>query len=327
MRNSLTVILCGFLLLAAVSAVANDYHIKLSVMSSPVAGQPRGSGGFYASDLECGRVVFRFYEDTKNFSVSACGTKQVPVTLVGGESRPAGLSEVADFYLTPTAAPNNQIRLKGKVLTFARVDQSDTNLYRYAADNLDFTIPNGGDYTYTIDLGNGKSGIINISASSEEAVVYAPKTTHYVDFQGDYAMSNVQTGQIEIQGKCNLGMGADNDEGQGSCFYHKVYDLENGDSLLYMSTFNISDVSYSEDGSISYTVRLLHVYALNPDMETGVPGQFKSEKSVEKTFERKITAKPDEKTVIEIPEDKESQLPFPSTEKLTLTTTLTTRKL
>jgi hypothetical protein len=259
--------------------------------------------------------------------VSACGTKQVPVTLVGGESRPAGLSEVADFYLTPTATPDNRIRLKGKVLTFVRVNQSDTNLYRYAADNLDFTIPNGGDYTYTIDLGNGKSGIIDINASSEKDVVYAPKTTHYVDFHGDYAMSNVKTGQIEIQGKCNLGMGADGDEGQGSCFYHKVYDLENGDSLLYMSTFNISEVSYSEDGSISYTVRLLHVYALNPDMETGVPGQFKSEKSVEKTFERKITAKPDEKTVIEIPADKESQLPFPSTEKLTLTTTLTTRKL
>ena len=325
MRRIIGFMLCAVLLLMAGVVSATDYYIKLSVMSRDQPDRSLGSGGFYVNDDDCGRVILKFFGDPSNFSVSSYGTKQGPMRLTKEEERATALGLVADFYLTASATPGNQIRLRGTLLSFVHKPGTDEDLFRYHDDKLDFTLPNGGELPYTLDLGNGETAYLKISVSTSDQVVYAPKTYHHVDFHGQYELTNTTTGQAEVQGGCNLGI-VTGDDGKGSCFYHRVYPMGNGDSLLYVATFDISDVSVADDGNVSFTVSVMHIYAVNPDMVTGFPNEIKSEKTTGKTFERKITARPNESTLIEIPQDKDSQLPFPSSEKLTLTMKVATTR-
>ena len=207
MRYRAILIICAAVLLR-VAAVANEYNVKLSIMSPDNEKISVGSGGFTAADREYGRIVVRFYgDDPANFGVSAIGTRQFPPSWPEDDSRSKGLSMIADFYVVPSAVPGNRIRLRGQVLTWQRGNGADSLMYRPEVHSFEDTLTNGGEMPYLLNVSSGAQvSSFKLSVSSPSEIVYSPKTVHHVDFSGQYQLNNTTSGQIELAGRMQSGL-------------------------------------------------------------------------------------------------------------------------
>jgi hypothetical protein len=317
MKTRVIVLACLCLTLLSSIAVANEFAIKISVVSSEGSKGSTGSGRIVTTDKEFGRISVAFYGDKGNFVVHTIGTNQFPIGYLNNDGDTkleiGELVGVAEFVLRPSVTNEKKIKLKGVVNKFIRTDLYDPNSFAYSEDKIDLILPKNG-HKYEFYIGNRERFVtLNIEATALDDVVYEKKIYRHITYNCRYELRNEKTGEKRAQAKCELGMDA-NSDGHGSCSNRNLFQLTNGDSLLYIPVIEIRETQWNDDGTISFTFEFSRIYALNPEDTSPSAQEIRSDKTLMNVLEKRVIAKPDETTVIRITPDPQSQLPFTATE-------------
>lgn len=337
-------ILIGLVASLAVAVVADSEQymtVNVRVVAEGVNGRSSGSGGFTVKEGTYGRTTLSFYGDGKSFRVVASGSKVGPVLHITGrdgyQPHTNDLWMTMDLYLKPRVTPDGQIKLTGSILSMIRSGDDDPPVYQYEEENLEYVIPNGGrEFLARRHSEDWKKIQLEISASSEQELAYEPKTFKYLEFHSDYSLLNESTSQFESKDcKCTLGFGAADQTSAGSCGHRKIFHLDSGDSLLLLTSFEISNIRWLDDDRFSFDFDIARHYALNPyDADTLTSGGvfmnlgehgLAAERMTIRDFHREITTRHGETTEIEIPSDDDNMLPFPFVERIVLTNTIKTK--
>ncbi len=283
-----------------------------------------GSGSFIAAEKKYILTSFTFYKDLKRCMITGSGEGVTPVTHLLNQTGPnASASEIfltADLYLRASPTKEKLIRLKGVLIKLTQAESQDSPLFDYKEKELDFVLPNNGRQTIPISENyKGKQIYLDISVQAQGEQIYKEKISRTVTFKTEYYLYNQETKKYELEGKgAVLGLTLDADVGKATGYMNKVFKLSSGDSLLYTIAYEIKNITGSGSDKIKFKLEVSHIYALNPIMDESNPEEQKSEKTTVVLFDKDITATIGERTEIEIPQDKESLLPFKSKETLVL---------
>ena len=311
------------MVLAKTAIPASDININVAVKTNGPDKPSRGSGGFWVDEGNYGRVSLTFPEDIDNFRVTSYGAKQGPVTRILGEEMYAssGNNEIAlmsDLYLRPSVTAKGEIRLNGAMINMTRGGKSP--LFDYSEQKIDFIL--AGDSHHLVKLSGSQSGkdiYLDISAKSNGDLIYTPKTIRYAELETEYSLFNESTQSFELQGcRASLGFSDSQEEGEGTISNRKFFRLSDKDSLLFISSFDMSNPEWNSDNSLTFDFDIVHIYAINPENTASFPNEIHGERTTIVTSSKRITISPGEKTEIEIPASKESLLPFKSKETIML---------
>lgn len=301
----------------------NEFEVKLYLMNNDGLSA-KGSGGFFISEHDYGRIAIAFFGGENDYRITSSGGRQTPITYLGENDVRRGnsgaLTALNDVYIKPVVMADGLIRLSGVVFKMIANKESTPPKYEYSEQKFEFVLPDGGRQSLTIPVGkNGRTAPIQISVQSEGEPIYKPRITREVDFQFEYSLFNDDLGTTEIEGcKCTLGSSISDHDGKGNCTYRKLFDLPNGDVLLYMCSFSIDKLIWNDDNTLTFHFEVSHLYAINPEDTNSSAVELKSDMTSMTIMDKKITVQPGERTEIEIPVDRESPLPFAAHEKIIL---------
>ena len=282
------------------------------------------SGAFTVQENKYGKISFTFFKGLKQINILTSGDAQFPATRLLSENEPPLSPEKiflgSDLYLKATAAEEKSIHVKGILVQLTQAESKGSPLFEYSERKLDFVLPDNGKMNLLIgEDKSGKQVFLDISVQTKGELVHKEKTTRQVTFNTEYYLYNLDTRKNEIDNMgCILGLDVGTEGEKVNCFNQKVYKLQGTDSLLYICSYEIKDVSSDSKEKIKFQLEVVHIYAINPIMDGSHPEELKSDKTTGFFFNKKITAKIGERTEIEIPQDKGSILPFNSKEKIVL---------
>ena len=342
-----TILALLMLFVAAGAMAAPDppnIYVKVSVKAEGESGGPSGSGGFTVPDNEYGRITMAFYDDGQSFRIRASGSKVGPVlhTLKQGDhtTHTGDLGMTNDLYLKPHLNEFGEIEVTGYLIRMTRMTRvdSDEPLYEYSEEKLKFILPNGGSmHLNRRQVSPWKNIELEISAYTSEPLAHQSRTERYVSIDTEYSLYNERAGKFELKASpCGLGISADGAASVGSCWHHKTFYLESGDSLMLMTSYSIGNVQWRDDNTLRFYFDMSRYYALNPfEADTvfrhgaslislGDHG-LAADKITIREFHREITVRAGEKTEIEIPSDSDNPLPFGFTERIILTNEVETK--
>lgn len=314
-------------LLSAKSILAKEteYYIKITayLVEKGQKKPPSGSGGFTVTENKYGRVSFTYFKNEGQSSITVPGDYQVPVTQLLSEHEPKiSANEIflaADLYLKASPSREKFVHLKGVLIKLTQAENKTPTLFEYSEEKLDFVLPPDGKQTILVnDNYNDKQIYLDITVQVEGELVYKEKISRQVWFATEYYLYNQDAKKYELERrKCTLGLNLDTED-NGSCSQRQAYKLTNGDSLLYIATFQIKNTAFIKPDKIKFLLEVSHIYAINPLTDEIFPQGLKSDKTTVVVLNKEITALTGERTEIEIPQDKESVLPFKSKETLVL---------
>lgn len=301
-----------------------SFYIKLSIMDPNHPTAQRGSGGFHVSEGEYGRLTLTFYGGIDNFQVHSLGGKQLPVTYLrddmGRTADLAGLTLASDFYIRPAISSDNEIRLTAIINTLIRIDKPGAPFFRFDTQRHEVTLPNGGEMTLTLRTGDNKEIPLVLSAMAPGQLLYTPKVYRNVTLANEYSLYDEDSKSFVLKScKCTIVTGTKEDNGEGECSNRKLFHLPNGDILLYLTSYRFKDIVWNEDKTLAFNIEVGHIYMINP-VDTSVSAErLEANTAVLKSLQKRIVARPGERTEVEIPIEPGSLLPFKGKETIVIT--------
>lgn len=339
-----------------------SFYIKVSMKATSMLGNSSGSGGFSVPAKTTGRVVTSFYADGSSWRTSTRGSASSPVMhLMDKDDRTIhtdSLWMTMDVYVKPQVTADGLISLTTTILHMNRVENSDEAHFTYSEEKHEFSVPNGGSRTFLYEPDSvWKSIELNVSVYTDDPLVYEEREGRYLNINAGYSLFNEEAAEFVAKDcHCTLGMSViDLPGGSASCSFRNMFYLDSGDSLLLLTSFDISNTQWHIDNTLTFDFDVSRHYALNPydaDIVSsggdkrihginaqdtrfqGGGGVFMSlgehglaaDKLTIKQFHRKITVSVnDSKIEIEIPSDDDNMLPFPFVERIVLTNTIETK--
>ena len=339
-------ILLTTLLLSGVVLADDDvpmFTVRAIVKVEGANGASSGSGAFTLPENEYGRIVLAFYQNGKSFRVLAAGSHVGPVRHLSKEfyaqADPDGLTMTVDLCLKTRVTEDGRIRLSGLMTQMSRAENQDEPLFIYSEEKIKCLLSSDDAEELAIKSAPPWENIrVQISVTSDDQLVFEPKSFTEITFKGEYSLYNEAAKKIEVEEGCGVLIfpgGFDDDVSRGACYHKKTFPMPNGDSLMLMTSHGISEIRQNDDGRISYELEVTRHYAVNPYQADSIVhgGSFISlgehgiaaDRMTVTRFSRTITARPGEKTVIEIPSDEDNPLGFPFTERVELITTVETK--
>ncbi|HVP36736.1 MAG TPA: hypothetical protein VMT04_07045 [Terriglobales bacterium] len=303
-----------------------EYHFKVSAYVLEDSQKTVfGSGSFTIEENKYGKISFTFFKGLEQINILTSGEAQFPATRLLRENEPplspGKIFLSSDLYLKASTAEGKSIQIKGILAQLTQAESKGSPLFEYSERELDFVLPEKG--TMNLLIGKDKSGkqvFLDISVQTKgELVNKQEEITHHVTFNTEYYLFNQDSKKDELENKgCILGLDVGAETGKVTCSNNKVYKIEGGDSILYLSAYEIKNPTFIDTDKIKFQLEVTHIYAINPVMDRPWPNELKSDKTTVILFNKEISAKIGERTEIEIPQDKESLLPFESKEIIVL---------
>ena len=313
------------LLLSGFAVMAEEYDINVKVIGQNKDEISSGTGGFRVKQNDYGQVNITVPDDPLNFMISSLGSRMEPTSFIRDNDNTAMMLEsdpwiMVSIYLKPSQDIDTKINLKGQLTKHVKVQNLAEPLYTYSEEKLDFDLA----YDEKIKLplvtaDEGRSLKIEISATPIDVPAIRTKADKYVSIKEDYSLINIKNGSAMMSGNCVLGFGGGYYDSGGKCTMDILIPLGENDSLLYISNSKISDLRHHDDGTVTFNLEVSHTYALNPVDYSDNASELKSERTTMVLLNKAIRANPEEKIEIEIPGDRDSQLPFPASELIVLT--------
>ena len=319
-----------FLVLTAIlfsNAYAVDdpptFEITVSISADSPGRTSKGSAGFTVSENQYGKVSITLFDDLNQFRLQAVGSRQIPFNYLlenGSTFLDNNFRQIIELYLRPTIMANGKILIEGVIHKLSRSQNQPEPLYAYNENRIKFDIENGGEFPLKLETNQtGKKVNLIIRAITAGDLTYKPKTYDNVTFRTDYSFYNITDKKYEMKDRhCTLGLIVNNERSQGNCSHRKLFHLNNGDLLLFLSTYSINNLFRNPDKSVAFDFEVAHIYALNPEDTSATANELKSDKTSVKMFNRRVTVAQNEKTEIEIPVDKSGPLPFEAKETILL---------
>ncbi len=309
------------------SEVGYDFKVSAYVLKDSVK-TVSCSGAFTVKENRYGKVSFTFFKGLRQINILTSGDAQIPATRLLAENEPPVSPENiflgSDLYLEASPAEGSSVHVKGVLIQLTQAESRNSPLFEYSERKLDFVLPDNGKMNLLLgeDKG-GKQVFLDISVKTKGELAYKlaykEKITRHVVFNTAYRLYNLDTRKNEIENTgCILGLDVGAEDDKVSCFNQKVYKLQGADSLLYISAYEIKNPTFLEPNKIKFQIEVSHTYAINPNMDQTRHKEIKSDKTTVILFHKEITAAIGEKTEIEIPQDRETLLPFKYKEKIVL---------
>lgn len=317
----------------------NYIYIRVSAKVTDDSGRvSKGAGGYSVLETNFGRVSFTFPDSLSDFDVAAPGATAGPVFRITETGKYRRVAEdirlMVDFYLYPRITPDGQIRLSGLATEMQRVPGCTPAAFGYKETRIDVTVPDGQWKPLPIALEIQNSNItFEVEAEAELKLVYQKLAyqmlmRNYIDFDIDYSLINADSNCVEIDNSgCHLGMPATSESGGGSCTQRRLFHLPDGATLLYFNIQTIKNVTWNADSTISFDLQVKQAHVRNPSDTLADYDEIQSSQKAETVFSKTITAKPGERTVVDIPMERNHPLPFDGGEKIVIKNTVTTQDL
>ena len=335
--KTLLILLSTMLLSGAVLADDDGpmFTVKAIVQAEGSNGTSGGSGSFTLPENEYGRIILAFYKNGTSFRVLAAGPKVSPVRHLSEkyytQSDPDGLTMTVDLCLKARITEDGQIRLSGLLTQMTRAENQDEPLFTYSEEKIKCILSSGGSEELTIESAPPWENIrVQISVSSDDQLVFEPKSFTEITFKGEYSLYNEATKRNEVEEGCGklIFAAEDGDVNIGGSRHKNTFQLPGGDSLMLMTTHDISKFRWNRDGSATFEFDLTRYYAVNPYQADSIThgGSFinlgehgiAADRMTVTSFHRTITAWPGETIEIEIPSDDNNPLGFDFTERIRL---------
>ncbi len=307
-------------------AEANKYRITISsyLLEDSQKRPPGGEASFTVAEGTLGHASLVYFKDGNSVNLTA-GSALIPaIPLIAQVESQASIADVflaADWYVKSSPAKDNHIHVEG-VLNKITVDDTVESIFGFGfeATGLDFTVPDNGKETILLHSNYyGKQIYVDVAVHAEGETLHKERITRSVTFDTEYCLYNLETKTYESEGKaCVLRMDLDSPEGKVSCFKQRVYKLPEGDSLLYVAAFAIRNPTFIDPEEIKFELEVRHVYVINPVIGDSRLTELESDKTTVVVFNKEILSIAGERTEIEIPQEKNSLLPFKSKETIVL---------
>ncbi len=337
-------ILLTTLLLSGVVLADDDgpmFTVRAIVKADGANGTSGGSGSFTLPENEYGRIILAFYKNGTSFRVLAAGPKVLPGQHLSEKyCQPAdsdGLTLTIDLCLKARITEDGRIRLSGLMAQMTRAENQDEPLFTYSEEKIKCLLSSGGSKELTIESVPPWENLrVQISVSSSDQLIFEPKSYTEITFKGEYTLYNEDTRNVEMEeGIGTLIFAAEDGEVTIGGSHHKnTFQLSGGDSLMLMTMHDISKFRWNKNGSATFEFELSRHYAVNPYQADSIVhgGSFISlgehgiaaDRMTVTRFSRTITARPGERTEIEIPSDANNPLGFDFTERIDLVYTVKT---
>lgn len=301
------------------------FTISLYLMEDGQKKLPEGEASFTVAEKVLGHAGFIYFKGGERLTLTG-GNHLIPVlNSMNATEPPLDWNEVflsGDLYSLASLTEDKLIKVEGILnkSIFNETEGSGRYGFNFNIEKINFILPDNGKQTILInDNYYGKKIYLDLSVSIEGEKVYKKRTTRNVSFNTEYYLYNLDTQKYELEGSdCVLGLGLDTPDGKVTCLKNKVFKLPGGDSLLYLSAFEIKNAAFSEPNKIKFQLEVSHLYAKNPKFGHSHVTELKSDRTTVVLFNKEITSVIGERTEIEIPQDKDSQLPFKSRETIVL---------
>jgi len=309
--------------LAVSAAEPPRYNIKVTVISEGAENSARGAGECLVNEGSYARINIALMNKGSGFRIIAVDPSRSPVMLLSEKSGTVFSDEymaILDLYLRPSATPEKNISLSGVIGKLFNVG-GDTELFKYSEEMVDFVISNGGEHTIKIETPfRGRDITLEISAYTKGEITYRQEHDRELKLKADYQLFNHDTKSIELKSDDCTMIHKDGELSEDSrCTFKMIFDLADGDILLYAATCEINNSDWNDDGTVSFDFLVSHIYAVNPEDTGMVSPELKAEKVSMTMFSKRLTVQTGERTEIEIPADTDSPLPFRSGELIALT--------
>lgn len=299
-------------------------------------------GVFTAAEGEYGGIELVFYDEGYNFSIKAIDDIQDLASKLKSDNIVMGSNKVfllIHLFLKPTLTKNKEIQINGIMKKMANVRKSGEPLFEYSEEELDFALANNGEKLFEVASAIPDKNIrLKLSVQSTGMPI---KTIDKDDitFETEYSLYNVSDSRYEINDeKCKLKLVMDGKDKKWYCSHQKIFDYQRNDSILYSIYYDIPDYEIDSQGMLTLVFNVSRTYAINPSFDhsetkgasvyshTSIyggssvswPADITAEKMVTTSFNKAITVQRGERTEIEIPDDKDSPLPFESRETIVL---------
>lgn len=284
----------GLMILLAISVSAGDgeYDIEVSVEDIH-DDEVEVYGAFSASENQFGGIELVFYKDVYSYSIRAIESVRDLMTspmssTVRAQDR--NVVQIVRIFLKPTPVGNNQVRLSGNMTVMVNTAEKGEPLFRLMEKPLEFTMVDNQQELLTVDPGTpGRKVDLALVLRVKEDPDRTVAGTE-IRFSAYYSLFNEDKNSFEIENEpCRLTFDPGESDRNGLCRHSRVYNLDNGDSLLYIVDYDIDAGRQLADGTIDFTVAVRRFFFENPtslfskggDNSTGADGYGDGHRSVD----------------------------------------------
>lgn len=298
---------------------AIEFKIKVSIVSGEAYKETLGAGEFTVSENQYGRIAITFYENGHDFYIQPIGATQKPVSFFidyPDKTPEDDAAMMVDLYLQPSLNDNREIHISGIINTLTKSEKDTRENLDYSASPIDFTIPNGGEYLLNLAQSIHQNDLrLKISAYTSDVSGRQPVSSSLDYYDTEYSLFNLDNNRYEIETtQCRLLLYDKNLAGPGECAIKKSFNISATKKVDYSITFGIKDVMINDNGSYTFNFEVTREYNISPIKK----GKTTTHKSVLRSFNKAVTTDLNEQLEIIIPQDKDSELPFKSLERITV---------
>jgi TonB family protein len=298
---------------------AIEFKIKVSIVSGEAYKETLGAGEFTVSENQYGRIAITFYENGHDFYIQPIGAIQKPVSFFidyPDKTAEDDAAMMVDLYLQPSLNDNREIQISGIINTLAKSDKDARENLHYSASPIDLTIPNGGEYLLELKpKTSAQNHRLKISAYTSRDLGRESVSRGLDYYDTEYSLFNLDNNRYEIDAQqCRLLLYDEEQSGPGECVIKKSFKISRTKSIDYSITYQITDVMINDDDTYTFNFEVTREYKISPIKS----GKKTTHKSVLRSFNKAVTTDLSEQLEIIIPQDKDSELPFKSLERITV---------
>jgi TonB family protein len=225
-------------------------------------------GRFSAAEGEYGGMELVFFGEKYSYSIRALEKIDDMTETMDAESLTFGSTPVLmviHLFVKPILDKDNKIRLTGIMKKMYNTRKTGEPLFQYDEEKLDFTLFSGEAKLFSVKpLIADKTINFKLEAEARKSVeLYGDNEG--LSFDMVYSLYDVDHSRFAIEKDiCRLNLDKSGNEGRTVCNAKKLFYLNNGDSLLYLTVYSIKNYRRSEDGAMNVNFHIKRHFYLNP---------------------------------------------------------------
>ena len=267
MRALILITALMIFLSTAISAEREIFDIQVSVDDPGNDDDALVYGVFSAEEGGYGGMELIFYKDIYSYSIRAIENvsdfAMDPKRNI--RTKEENILMIVDIFLKPERTNEDNIQLDGYMKTMLNTSKKGEPLFRLSNEPLEFVVPVNVDKNLMIDPGEpGRLIKLNLNVQSGQKKTRKVVQSN-IDYGALYSLYNKDKSRFETTDEpCRLSFMPSAKADEMLCSHDRMFYLDDGDSLLYMVTYNLEDADQNDDGSVNLSFAVKRYYFLNP---------------------------------------------------------------
>ncbi|MFH2035950.1 MAG: hypothetical protein ABIJ45_06065, partial [Candidatus Zixiibacteriota bacterium] len=234
-----------------------DFNIKIYVIEEDNDNDIDVYGQFATEEGKYGGIELIYYRDTYSYSIKSIDN--IEDLLMDLENPDIDMGSNIDMvirvFLKPVLTENGMIHLTGRLQKMINTKSSGDPSFTVENEKIDLTLPNNG--TRLFEIKSPQSDRTHKFELEVNSLMTKEYSSYSDDFSlnASYSLYNESDQRFEVEDDvCTLKPLKKIKDNDLLCSHYKTFRLLDGDSLLYLVTYNVENINERSDGSYDLTV-------------------------------------------------------------------------